>query len=210
MEVPPRLLEIEVDANAIPALGRSEVGVSTLDRAPESRRLREVLEPAGLGRENGRCCGTGEAPGAGWCSSARPPMPTSPTPGSRSWQTSAPTWRAPYVAVCCTPSTRTVTSLTGREWPCSGWRTWTSGGHAQPGGSAMAGGGGRRAAPAVRAAAGGRHAGPAGGQGAGGRREHPAAGPLGAAVGDHLPRQLDGTPLGAAGWYVTPSDPEPG
>jgi DNA-binding CsgD family transcriptional regulator len=59
MEVLPRLLEIEVgevDANAIPALGRSEVGVSTLDRATggrptDSRRFREVLEPAGLGRE---------------------------------------------------------------------------------------------------------------------------------------------------------------
>lgn len=59
VEVLPRLLEIEVgevDTNAIPALGRSRSGVSTLDRATdgrptESRRFREVLEPAGLGRE---------------------------------------------------------------------------------------------------------------------------------------------------------------
>lgn len=59
MDVLPRLLEIEVgevDANAIPALGRSHAGVSTLDRATDgrpsdSRRFREVLEPVGLGRE---------------------------------------------------------------------------------------------------------------------------------------------------------------
>lgn len=59
MEVLPRLLEIEVgevDINAIPALGRSRAGVSTLDRATDgrptdSRRFREVLEPTGLGRE---------------------------------------------------------------------------------------------------------------------------------------------------------------
>lgn len=58
-EVLPRLLEIEVgevDTNAIPALDRSRIGVSTLDRATDgrptdSRRFREVLEPAGLGRE---------------------------------------------------------------------------------------------------------------------------------------------------------------
>jgi DNA-binding CsgD family transcriptional regulator len=59
LDVLPRLLEIEVgevDANTIPALGRSEAGVSTLHRATDgrpsdSRRYREVLEPAGLGRE---------------------------------------------------------------------------------------------------------------------------------------------------------------
>lgn len=58
-DVLPRLVEIEVgeaDANALPALGRSRAGVSTLDRATDgqpsaSRRFREVLEPAGLGRE---------------------------------------------------------------------------------------------------------------------------------------------------------------
>lgn len=58
-EVLPRLLEIEVgevDTNAIPTLGRSPTGVSTLDRATEgrpshSRRFREVLEPVGLGHE---------------------------------------------------------------------------------------------------------------------------------------------------------------
>lgn len=58
-DVLPRLLEIEVgevDANAIPTLGRDPAGVSTLDRATDgrptdSRRFREVLEPAGLGRE---------------------------------------------------------------------------------------------------------------------------------------------------------------
>ena len=59
VEVLPRLLEIEVgevDANAIPSLGRTPTGVSTLDRATDgrpsdSRRYREVLEPVGLGRE---------------------------------------------------------------------------------------------------------------------------------------------------------------
>ena len=59
VDVLPRLLEIEVgevDANAIPTLGRSRAGVSTLDRATDgrptdSRRYREVLRPAGLGRE---------------------------------------------------------------------------------------------------------------------------------------------------------------
>lgn len=59
LDVLPRLLEIEggeADANAIPTLGRSRAGVSTLDRATDgrpaaSRRFREVLEPAGLGRE---------------------------------------------------------------------------------------------------------------------------------------------------------------
>lgn len=59
VDVLPRLVEIEVgevDANAIPTLGRSRAGVSTLDRATDGRptdslRFREVLEPAGLGRE---------------------------------------------------------------------------------------------------------------------------------------------------------------
>jgi len=59
VEVLPRLLEIEAgeaDANVMPALGRSHTGVSTLDRATHGRpkdspRFREVLAPAGLGRE---------------------------------------------------------------------------------------------------------------------------------------------------------------
>ena len=58
-DVLPRLLEIEVgvpDANVIPDLCRSRVGVSTIDSAtrgrPESSpRFREVLAPVGLGRE---------------------------------------------------------------------------------------------------------------------------------------------------------------
>lgn len=55
----PRLLEIEVgetDVNALPSLSRSRTGVSTLERGTHGRptdsgRFREVLQPAGLGRE---------------------------------------------------------------------------------------------------------------------------------------------------------------
>ena len=58
-EVMPRLIEIEAgepDVNNLPALSRSRTGVSTVHRATRdhpvrSVRYRDVLEPAGLGRE---------------------------------------------------------------------------------------------------------------------------------------------------------------
>lgn len=191
MEVLPRLLEIEVgevDANAIPALGRSEVGVSTLDRATggrptDSRRFREVLEPAGLGREM-RAVLRDRGSAWGGLVFFRETADSDFTDAGVALVADVGADLARAVRRCLLHSEHAH-----RDQPDGPGMALLRveghgrrGGHAQPRGSAMAGGGGRRAAPAVRAAAGGRHAGPAGGQGAGGRREHPAAGPVGAVV----------------------------